>query len=315
MPFLRGGRATSCRFPARPTCPTGCCARSTRRPSITAARSSPRSATRCSTACSASSRPRGPVVDLSGVGHRRLGGGARQHAVARRPRAHVRDRPFRDAVARDGRAARPRRRVRARRLAPRRRPGGASKRGWRTTRRIAIKAVLRRAQRDLDRRHQPHRRDPRGDRPRRASGAADGRHDLVARRRSTTGTTNGASTSRSAGSQKGLMLPPGLGFNAISAQGARGPRQRRPAARRTGTGQRDAAGQRRPASSRTRRRPTCSTGCARRCAMLHEEGLRQRLRAPRAPRRGDPRARSAPGGSRSCAPTTARVLARAHRGA
>ena len=34
--------------------------------------------------------------------------------------------------------------------------------------------------------------------------------------RSTIATTNGASTSRSAGSQKGLMLPPGLSFNAVS---------------------------------------------------------------------------------------------------
>ena len=34
--------------------------------------------------------------------------------------------------------------------------------------------------------------------------------------RSTTATTSGASTSRSRGSQKGLMLPPGLGFNAVS---------------------------------------------------------------------------------------------------
>ena len=37
--------------------------------------------------------------DLSGVRHRRVGSRAGQHAVARRPRADVRDRPFRDAVA------------------------------------------------------------------------------------------------------------------------------------------------------------------------------------------------------------------------
>ena len=46
---------------------------------------------------------------LSRVGHRRVGGGARQHAVAGRPRADVRDRPFRHAVARHGSAARSRR--------------------------------------------------------------------------------------------------------------------------------------------------------------------------------------------------------------
>ena len=43
---------------------------------------------------------------LSGVGHRRVGSGARQHAVARRSRADVRDRPFRHALAEAGRAAR-----------------------------------------------------------------------------------------------------------------------------------------------------------------------------------------------------------------
>ena len=39
--------------------------------------------------------------------------------------------------------------------------------------------------------------------------------------RSTIATTNGASTSPSPGSQKGLMLPPGLSFNADQRQGAR----------------------------------------------------------------------------------------------
>ena len=61
--------------------------------------------------------PRGPARRLQDerpgrrlprLRHRRVGGGARQHAVARRPRARVRDRPLRDAVARDGRAARAR---------------------------------------------------------------------------------------------------------------------------------------------------------------------------------------------------------------
>ena len=57
-----------------------------------------------------------------------------------------------------------------------------------------IRAVLRRPQRDLDRGDQPtsprcagHRSDP-------APGAADGRHRLLARPRSTTGTTSGAWT-------------------------------------------------------------------------------------------------------------------------
>ena len=79
-------------------------------------------------------RPRGPRGPARGLQderpgrrlprlrHRRVGGGARQHAVARRPRAGVRDRPLRDAVAGDGRAPRARGRVGRGRLAPRRRP-------------------------------------------------------------------------------------------------------------------------------------------------------------------------------------------------
>ena len=66
----------------------------------------------------------GPGGHLPGVGHRRVGSRAGQHAVARRSRADGRDRPLRDAVAGHGREARSRRRVRARRLAQRRRPGG-----------------------------------------------------------------------------------------------------------------------------------------------------------------------------------------------
>ena len=49
--------------------------------------------------------------------------------------------------------------------------------------------------------------------------------------------------------------------------------------------------------------------------MLQEEGLAERLRAPRAPRRGDARARCAAGGSRSLCARPARVLAAADRGA
>src|SRR6266849_9874929 len=59
--------------------------------------------------------------DLRLVRHRRVGGGAREYAVARRQGAHVRDRPLRRALARDGRAARSAGRLRSRRLAPRRR--------------------------------------------------------------------------------------------------------------------------------------------------------------------------------------------------
>ena len=53
---------------------------------------------------------------------------------------------------------------------------------------------LRRPQRDLDRRCQPHSRDPRGDRPGRSPGLVHGRHDLVIGARSTIAMTNGGST-------------------------------------------------------------------------------------------------------------------------
>ena len=91
------------------------------------------------------------------VGHRRVGGGARQHALARRPRAHVRDRPLRDAVARDGRAARPRGRASCPAT------GGTASTPTRVEETLrADRGVdhgrARRAQRDVDRRDQPHRR-------------------------------------------------------------------------------------------------------------------------------------------------------------
>ena len=113
------------------------------------------------------------------------------------------------------------------------------------------------------------------------------------------------------GSQKGLMLPAGLGFNAVSAEGAR--RRRARAARRapTGTGGRSSRPTR-PASGPTRRRRTCSTGCARRSRVLREEGLVDRLRPPRAPRRGD--ARGGRGvGPRGAGARPARAVAGADR--
>ncbi len=76
-----------------------------------------------------------------------------------------------------------------------------------------------------------------------------------------------------AGSQKGLMLPPGLGFNAVSAKAL--------AAARTGGMPRsywdwaEMLGRTRPATSPTRPPPTCCTGCEEALAMLAEEGLPQ----------------------------------------
>ena len=154
--------------------------------------------------------------DLSRVRHRRLGGGARQHAVARRPGAGVRDRRVRAALGRGGQAARPRRRGR-------RRPTGtavsirrSSRRALRDDREHADPRAARRPQRDLDRRR------PAGCR-------RSGRRSIApAIRRCCSSTRCRRSASIDlrhdewgidvtlAGSQKGLMLPPGLSFNAIS---------------------------------------------------------------------------------------------------
>ncbi len=76
-----------------------------------------------------------------------------------------------------------------------------------------------------------------------------------------------------AGSQKGLMLPPGLGFNAISAQGAgrRENREADPLLLGLAGDERDRA---RPGSSPIRRRPTSLFGLREALAMLlDEEGL------------------------------------------
>ena len=112
--------------------------------------------------------------------HRRVGGGAGQHALARRPRADGRDRPVRHAVEEHGREARPQARVHRDRLAHRRRPGGdrgPSAQGHEQ----GDQGGLRAAQRDLDRLPLADRRDPQGDRRRRPSGAVPGRHHLLAR--------------------------------------------------------------------------------------------------------------------------------------
>src|SRR3954469_15774763 len=123
-------------------------------------------------------RDLGPGRRLSVVGDGRVGGGARQHALARRPRARLRDGPLRDALARARGEARPRRRLRARRLARRRRPRRRRRAAGR--RRLDPRGV-RRAQRDLDRRGEPRRRRARGDGPRGVGRAAARRHDLLAR--------------------------------------------------------------------------------------------------------------------------------------
>ncbi len=116
---------------------------------------------------------------LPGIGNRRVGSGARQHALARRPRADGGDRAFRGAVEEARRASRSCRRIPAGGLAAWRRGGrgrGAARRGPRAR----DQGRVRRAQRNLHRRHQPGSGRPRRHRSRPAPGALHGRHDLVA---------------------------------------------------------------------------------------------------------------------------------------
>ena len=105
------------------------------------------------------------------------------------------------------------------------------------------------------------------------------------------------------GSQKGLMLPPGLSLQRGLGDKALAAREDREAAAvLLGLG-RDARAPTQTASSPTRRRPTCSTACARRSRCCEEEGLDERVRAPRRARRGDAARGARAGASRSCAAT------------
>ena len=157
----------------------------------------------------------GAVVDLPGVGHRRLGSGAGEHAVAGRQGAGVRERRVRAAVDRGGAADGARRRGRARRLAARRRSGDRSRSGCAPIAAHQIKALL-----------VVHNETSTGATTRMAAvrdaidraghpalllvdavsslASIDVRHD------------EWRVDVTLSSSQKGLMLPPGLGFNAIS---------------------------------------------------------------------------------------------------
>ena len=88
------------------------------------------------------------------------------------------------------------------------------------------------------------------------------------------------------GSQKGLMLPPGLSLQRGQRQGARQPRSRRSCRAPTGTGRTMIAANQNGFFPYT---PATNLlyGLREAIDMLLEEGLRQRLRPPRPPRRGD----------------------------
>ena len=123
----------------------------------------------------------GPIVTYRGVRHRRVGSGARQHALARRSRADVRDRPLRDAVASDGGEAS----GLVVDFVPgdwrqRRRPGGGRSASSPRTARTRSRPCCVVHNETSTGVTIAHRRDSPGDRPRRTSGAVHGRHDFVA---------------------------------------------------------------------------------------------------------------------------------------
>ena len=74
-----------------------------------------------------------------------------------------------------------------------------------------------------------------------------------------------------AGSQKGLMLPTGMAFTAVSAKALAAARRRRSCRASIGTGSGSSAKARRPIGT-ARRRCISSTGCARRCACWRRRG-------------------------------------------
>ncbi len=103
----------------------------------------------------------GPVIIFPSSGHRRRRSGARQHVVAGRSRADLRDRPFLAGLARRSRNGWAWRSTTCRATGAVARPNASSRsRLWR--RRAAhLQGRRRRPQRDVDRRDQPARRTSR----------------------------------------------------------------------------------------------------------------------------------------------------------
>ncbi len=297
--------AISCRFPARPTCPTACCARSTSRPSTTAGPSS-RELGKAVLAGMKQVFQTSAGRHLPGVGHRRVGGGAGQHPLARGRVLMVETGHFaslwKKMAERLGLA--PSSSLPGR-LAPRRRSPRTIERRLAADSGARDQGGVRRAQRDVDRRDHPRCRRC----ARRIDAPAIRRCLLVDTISSLA--LDRLSPRRMGRRRHGRRLAEGADAAAGPVvqcdrrQGARRSEDGAAAALLLGLG-RDARGERERATSRTRRRPTCSMGSARgdRHA-ARGRGLEQRVRAPRPLRPRRRGARCAPGASRSCAPTRA----------
>ena len=253
----------------------------------------------------------GPVVIYPGLGHRRLGGGAGQHALAGRPRADGRDRPFREPLVR-------------------RWPGASGSRSscWTATgatasipsgsRRRSPPTAATRSRRSAWSTTRPRPGSPRGS-PRCGARSIGPGHPALLMVDTISSLASidyrhdewGVDVTV-AGSQKGLMLPPGLSFNAREREGAGGGARRRGCRGPTGTGSRCCEPTPR-ACFRTRRRPICSTACARRSRCCTRRGWTGSSRATTAtPRRRGGRSGL---GARGALSGPARVLELADRGA
>ena len=207
--------------------------------------------------------------------------------------------------------ARPRGRVPARRLAPRRRPGSDREAAARR-RRQAHQGGLRRAQRDLDRRRFAHRRSPEGDRRRRPSGALHGRHDLVARLDRLPARRMGRRRHRRRLAE-GPDAAAGPVLQLHLGQGARRLEDGEAAAQLLGLGRDDRQRQERLLPVHAGHQPALRPARSAQHAARRRRP-RRRVRAPPAPRRGDA-ARGARLGPRSPGARSARVFGLAHRGA
>ena len=226
---------------------------------------------------------------LSLVRDRRLGGGALQRAFAWRPRHHVRDRTIRRPVARRLPSALGSRSIS---LPPTGAPASIPKSSRRSS--PPTKRTRSKPSASCTTRPRPA-RPARIDEVRAALDAARHPALLLVDTISSLGSIDYRHDEwrvdvTVGGSQKGLMLPPGLSFNAISAEGACRVEDVEAAALLLGLG-RDDRRSMKAAFSPTRRRRTCSTASPRRSTCCRGRP-RQRVRASLPARRGDaPRCR------------------------
>ena len=223
--------------------------------------------------------------DLPGVGHRRLGGRARQHAVAGRPRADGRDRPICVAMGANGEAPRAEGRAAADRLAARRGPErdrGALARGHARRRSRPCASCTTRPRRASSSRIASFARRSIRQSTRRCCSSTRFPRSL----RSTTGMDAWGVDVTVGGSQKGLMLPPGLELQRDLAR-RRSRRSKTAKLPRSFWGWDDMLKANKTGYFPYTPATNLLYGLREALAMLARGGARERLRSPRATRRSD----------------------------